>query len=393
MTEALIGDVAEVINGVTFASPEASSSALSGYIPILRAGNIKTELDIQNDLIWVPADKVSISQQLSRGDIAICMSSGSSKVVGKSAQLKNDFYGSVGAFCAILRAGSQLLDSYLSYWLKSELFLEWRDKQARGANIQNLRASQIRKIPIHIPDLNEQKRIAAILENADRLRRLRRYARKLSDAFLQTVFLEMFGDPVRNVKGYPWLRFGDVCDSRLGKMLDSKQQTGKHNRPYVRNVNIQWGKISLDDLQEMDFDEEDREKYQLLPGDVLICEGGEVGRAAIWKCQMEECYFQKALHRARPDLSKITSEYIVWLMFCLANLGGLVESTSQVTISHLTGIKLKAMNIPLPPISEQHNFANVVSKFEELQDQLSEAERQVEHLFQSLLHRAFRGEL
>jgi type I restriction enzyme S subunit len=241
--------------------------------------------------------------------------------------------------------------------------------------------------------LPEQQRITAILERADRLRRMRRYALELSEGYLQAVFVEMFGDPVRNPKGWPVYRFDQVCESRLGKMLDAKQQTGQHTRPYLRNVNIQWGQIDLSDVQEMDFAPDERAMFRLRKGDVLICEGGEVGRTAIWNDELPECYYQKALHRARPKPSLALSEFILWLMRCLAESGGLGDFTSQVTIAHLTGEKLKTLEFALPSLLLQQEFAHIAQKYERLRAQQREALRQAEHLFGALLDRAFRGEL
>lgn len=192
---------------------------------------------------------------------------------------------------------------------------------------------------------------------------------------------------------YPLVEFEEVCESRLGKMLDAKQQTGNHRRPYLRNENIRWMYIDLTDLHEMDFDESDRAMFRLRKGDILICEGGEVGRCAIWGDQLAECYYQKALHRARPNLNRILPEFTVWLLWRLAHSGGLGDFTSQVTIAHLTGEKLKTIKFPLPPISEQLKFAEIATKFKKIEIQQAESSRQAEHLFQSLMQRAFQGEL
>jgi type I restriction enzyme S subunit len=188
-------------------------------------------------------------------------------------------------------------------------------------------------------------------------------------------------------------RFGEIFYSHLGKMLDGKQQTGKHKRYYLRNVNVQWYQLDLSDLAEMDFNAQDREKYRLKNGDVLICEGGEVGRAAIWRDELPECYFQKALHRVRSNPNHATPEYLVWLMFNLAKRGRLAEVTSEVTIAHLTGVKLKTIEFPLPPLHLQEKFSSIANRFQLFRLQQIESVRQAEHLFQSLLHRAFNEKL
>jgi len=248
-----------------------------------------------------------------------------------------------------------------------------------------------RNLQIPLPPLTEQKRIASLLARADRLRQLRRTAHELGDALLQSVFLEMFGHVRINDKKWELANFEDVCPSRLGKMLDDKKQTGKHKRPYLRNFNVRWHELDLSDVAEMDFDEKDRKEFRLEFGDVLICEGGEVGRAAIWRNEIEECYFQKALHRARPNPKFTNPEYIVHLLWWMAQSGGLVDATSQVTFAHLTGEKLKELVIPVPPLILQEEFAGVVARVESLRGRMGESTRQVEGLFESLLAEAFHG--
>ncbi len=167
-----LGEICEFIRGVSFDKAEATTIARPEHLPILRAGNIGDSLDLLHDLIWVPAENVSSEQRLRPGDIAICMSSGSSTVVGKSAPLHQEWNGSVGAFCGIIRAGNANTASYLAYWLRSPSFLAWRDAQARGANIQNLRFSQLANLLCPIPPAAEQQRISTLL--AERMAEVKR---------------------------------------------------------------------------------------------------------------------------------------------------------------------------------------------------------------------------
>ena len=158
-----LGEVCEFIRGVTFDTAEVTYEPKSGHLPILRAGNISQALVLDADLVWVPADRVSSEQLLRLGDLVICMSSGSPAVVGKTASLTREWTGSVGAFCGIIRPRNLNMADWVGHWFQSDGFLNWRDEQARGANIQNLRFSQFIDLPIPLPPLPEQRRIAAIL--------------------------------------------------------------------------------------------------------------------------------------------------------------------------------------------------------------------------------------
>ena len=160
-----LGDVAELIRGVTFDGTEARVSAGEGLLPILRAGNIGDELRLDDDLVWVPARRMSTNQQMRVGDIAMCTSSGSARVVGKTALLNTTFGGSVGAFCAIVRPRPNVRPKYLAAWLRSGEFLSWRDDNARGANIQNLKLSEVSDLSLPVPNIRDQDSVLEELAN------------------------------------------------------------------------------------------------------------------------------------------------------------------------------------------------------------------------------------
>jgi len=370
-------EVARFVNGKAFKPEEWSTEGL----PIIRIQNLTGSTRITNYFNGEYDSKYLVRN----GDILISWSASLGVYIwqGENALLNQHI------FKCNLRSG---VDKNYFYYAAT-FILEDLKKQVHGSTMQHITKDPFESTLIPLPPLPEQQRIAAILQKADRLRRLRRYARQLSDGYLQSVFLEMFGDPKKNPKGWGVARFKEVCESRLGKMLDEKNQTGKNNRPYLRNFNVQWFKFDLSNVAEMDFDESDRSEFRLRYGDILICEGGEVGRTAIWHDEIKECYYQKALHRARPNSKLVTSEYIMYLMLWMAKTGGLGDFTSQVTIAHLTGEKLKELIIPIPPLLIQNKFLDIVKRYTFLSNKLSESERQTEILFQSLLQRAFRGEL
>lgn len=140
----------------------------------------------------------------------------------------------------------------------------------------------------------------------------------------------------------------------LGKMLDAKQITGRHLAPYLRNTDVQWGHIRTADLPEMDFDPEDRLRFGLRAGDLLVCEGGEVGRCAVWEGQIGECYYQKALHRVRPTQPEIdTSAFLFWVLHAAAASGSFAAGESKATIAHLPADAFRKYRFPFPPRSEQ----------------------------------------
>ncbi|MBK7507653.1 MAG: restriction endonuclease subunit S [Comamonadaceae bacterium] len=296
-------------------------------------------------------------------------------------------------FCVLRPRKNVLSSSYLFHWVKSPGFVADMVSKATGASYPAVSDRIVFESALAVPPLPEQRRIAAILDQADALRAKRREALAQLDSLTQAIFIEMFGDPVVNPKGWPFVPFGEVCETRLGKMLDQKQQTGSHVRKYLRNANVQWFRLDLSDILEMDFDEKARQVFRLRYGDLLICEGGEPGRAAIWRDEISECYYQKALHRGRPKPETATSEYLAWLLWFLAHRGGLGDHVTAATIAHLTGEKLKAMNIPVPPLEAQTEFVERLRVLDEMRANHRNHLMQLDALFSTLQHRAFRGEL
>ena len=148
---------------------------------------------------------------------------------------------------------------------------------------------------------------------------------------------------------------------QLGKMLDEKRIAGTHLAPYLRNVDVQWNHVNTTDLPEMDFSAEDRERFSLRSGDLLVCEGGEVGRTALWDGRLSECYFQKAIHRLRPVTENDEPRFFRYFMQ-LAVHSGLFALFTASTIQHLPAEKLRVVRYPSPPRSQQRAIADYLDR-------------------------------
>lgn len=176
--------------------------------------------------------------------------------------------------------------------------------------------------------------------------------------------------------GWEWVRLGEVADNRLGKMLDKAKNTGKRY-PYLRNTNVQWRHIELDDIKEISLEASELEEFRLLPGDLLICEGGYPGRCAIWNEPDREMYFQKALHRVRPR-GGVAVELIAISLESDSKSGNLEQHFTGATIKHFVGQALDRYVVPLPPLPEQSRIVTRITALRRLCADLRQrlAERQ-----------------
>lgn len=266
----------------------------------------------------IPAGTIIIPTRMALGKVAI---------TGTNVAINQDLK-------ALTLKTKKITTEFLFWFLRhaAEAF----DRAGKGATVKGITVDFLKSVEVPLPPLEIQKHIARVLEQADQLRKQAQQMESELNQLAQSLFLEMFGDPVANAKQWPCRQLSDIASTQLGKMLSQKAKTGASSRKYLRNANIRWRTIDLGDLLEMDFSDKEMKKFELKAGDLLVCEGGEVGRCAIWRNQLTDCYYQKALHRVRVKSTVITSEYLQEYFYWMATLGGLASSVSEVTFSHLT---------------------------------------------------------
>ena len=170
---------------------------------------------------------------------------------------------------------------------------------------------------------------------------------------------------------WAWVNVGAVAEARLGKMLDKAKNRGTPRR-YLRNINVRWSDFNLSDVLEMPFEDSELAEFALRIGDVLICEGGEPGRAAVWDGRESDIYFQKAIHRVR-FANVVSSDYFVMALRASADDGRLTAYFTGTGIKHFTGKGLDSYVFPLPSIAEQHRIVAKVDELMALCDRLEAA--------------------
>ena len=191
------------------------------------------------------------------------------------------------------------------------------------------------------------------------------------------------------MKMVKWERkpLGAVADLCLGKMLDQNKNRGEP-LPYLANVNVRWGEFALDDLRTMRFEPKEMDRYGLRFGDIVMCEGGEPGRCAIWKDQAPGMMIQKALHRIRPK-EFLDCHFLFYSFLRIGQLKGFDQYVTGATIKHLPSEKLAKVEIEIPPLPIQQGIAGILSAYDELIENNQRRIRILEEMARSLYREWF----
>ena len=200
---------------------------------------------------------------------------------------------------------------------------------------------------------------------------------------LPYAYCEQIGKEIRDISdeipfeipdSWEWVHLDNIAISDLGKTLDKAKNTGNF-QPYLCSINVYWNGIDLSKVKEARFEDSELPKYLLKKGDLLICEGGEVGRCCVWDKDIP-MYYQNALHRVR-FYGNINPHYFKCLMELYKGIGIIEAHSKGVTIKHLVQKALNSIYFPLPPLSEQHR---IVAKIEELLPYIERYGKAEEHL-------------
>jgi len=276
------------------------------------------------------------------------------------------------------------------YW-----FLYNKQKLVNMANqavVPILNNERLSEINFAYPPLTEQKRIASLLARADRLRHLRRTAHELGESLLQSVFLEMFGDLGTNEMGWDFATLEDL-DTDFIYGTSQKCFSEPKGYPVLRIPNVLHSRIDLDDLKYAEVPEKEAKNILLKHGDIIFVRTNGnpdyVGRCAVFNLD-KDFLFASYLIRARLDLSKINPVFLLTFLQTAKGREAMAPYIRTTAGQSNIGIEgLGQIPVPLPPLNLQEEFAGVVARVESLRGRMSEGERQVEGLFESMLAQSF----
>ncbi|MGE6315679.1 restriction endonuclease subunit S [Shewanella baltica] len=365
------------------------------YIDLSSVDKDKKELDQNSVVSILPSEAPSRARQLVKAN-DVLVSTVRPNLNGV-ALLSNKYCGATAStgYC-VLRANAQKLDSsFLFYWVQTQSFISDMVKKATGANYPAVSDKVIMDSEIPLPPLAEQKRIVAILDKAASIRRKRQRAIKLSDDFLRAVFLEMFGDPVTNPKGFPIGTIRDLVESaNYGSSAKATEEIADY--PMLRMGNITYqGALDMTDLKYINLIDNDKPKYLVSKGDLLFNRTNSkelVGKTAIYDLD-EPAAIAGYLIRVRAN-NKGNNYYIsAYLNSKHGKTTLQCMCKSIVGMANINAQELQNIVILLPPVELQNKFSELVLATKKKVSVLENALKEQVRLFGSLSQKAFSGQL
>jgi len=383
-----VNQLCERIRGVSYKKGDASNIPEKGYVPILRANNIGDDATLNYDgLVYVPADKVSAKQKLKVGDVVVAMSTGSSRVIGKTAQLNQEWQGAFGAFCGVLRPKNNVDARYFGHYFKTKEYRNGISGLAAGTNINNIKAEHFDEIEIPLPSLEEQRRIADKLDILlakvnkckSRLERIPEILKRFRQSVLADACSGKLTEDWREENGA-----SAPIECRLGDaLMDIRYGTAKKCEPNTSGVavlripNVIHGEISHNDLKYTQLAAKEYSTLKLQAGDVLVIRSNGsislVGAPALVTKAEAGFAFAGYLIRLRTDASKLVPAY---LNYCLQSpqirtqYGFTARSTSGV--HNINGKEIASLSVNLPSLHEQKEIVRRINSLFEHARKLEE---------------------
>ena len=368
-------------------------------IPFLRVQNIFSgQVNFKEDTLFIDSNTHTALKrsQIQGGDVLVTIAGtiGRTGVVPHDAPEMN-----CNQAVAIVRPTPEIERSYLRHWLESQDAHSQMLGSTVTGTISNLSLSQLGELRVPLPSLEEQRRIAAILDQAETLRTQRRTALALLDSLTQSLFLDMFGDPVANDRGWPdSLTLGEVADIASG-VTKGRKLDGKATRevPYLAVANVQDKALRLEGLKTIEATEDEIARYRLQKDDLLLTEGGDpdkLGRGTLWKEELRECIHQNHIFRVRLTHTALHPLFLNWLVGSTRGKNYFLRSAKQTTgIASINMTQLRSFPLLVPPLPLQQTFATRIAAIEALKATHRRALAALDALFASLQQRAFAGAL
>ena len=390
-----LGDVAEFVRGINFKPDDVVPAGTPGSVACMRTKNVQAELDLSD--VWSVGEQFvrRDDQFLQSGDILVS-SANSWNLVGKCCWIPElPGRASFGGFVSVLRPHRAKVEPrFLFRWFSSDRIQTiLRSFGQQTTNISNLNTDRCLNLPLTLPPLAEQRRLAEVLDRAEALRAKRRAALAQLDALTQSLFLDLFGDPMKPHKKWRTSTFGEYATHMAYGPRFFNEDYSTEGIRIVRITDLdEAGTLNFEAMPRMAVDAKDEQAYSLQAGDVLFARSGSVGKSAVLPENAPKCiagaYF--IVMRFKPDVTPLFARSVL----NAPSIRNFIQVRSRQAIQpNFSGPGLRALPLPLPPLEQQREFARRVTAVEKLKAAQRASLAELDALFATLQHRAFRGEL
>jgi len=387
-----LGNICSFVNGDRGKNYPSTSAFVEEGIPFINAGNLSGNKVDTNKLNFISRDRFDLlsSGKIRKDDFLFCLRGS----LGKFAIVENLTEGAIASSLVIIRGNDRITTGYLLEYLRSSLCQNEIEKFGNGAAQPNLSAKDLGEFKIPLPPLNKQKRIAAILDKADSLRRKREQAIELADQFLRSVFLDLFGDPVTNPKGWKVAPLLDQMIHTNNGLSRRRKKMENEGDIVLRLQDIHYDGIRFKkELNRIQLDDKEKSRYLVNNGDMLFVRvNGNpdyVGRSAVFTDYSEPIYHNDHLIRIKLG-NAYDSEF---LSYCFNFKGGRKIISSQVKTSAgqhtISQGGIEKLEFYRPPIELQAKFVSIMRATKKVPFK----NINLGDLFNSLSQKSFAGEL
>lgn len=286
------------------------------------------------------------------------------------------------------------LDRDYLFWFLKSTSADF-ERAGKGATVKGITLDFVKAVQVPLPPLATQCHIAKVLEQADSLRRQAQQLEAELGRLAQALFLDMFGD-YRQQAAESFVPLAEVADVVSGVAKGSKLTGAVRTLPYLRVANVQDGFLDLSEIKEIEATERDIEKYRLKAGDILMTEGGDfdkLGRGAMWSGEIAECIHQNHIFRVRLSDAYEPRFFECYLRTPMVKTYFLSCAKKTTNLASINMSQLKALPTPKEPPGRQKQFVAALQKIEAQRQIARRQQAELEQAFQSLMQRAFKGEL
>lgn len=383
-----LGDIVEQIRGVSYKPDDISDILDDNSVILLRANNIQDGKIVLDDVVYVSKKKVNEKQYLKQGDILVCTSSGSKDLVGKAAYIDEDLPMVFGAFCKVIRPSVECSE-YIGHFFQSPYYRNYISSVSAGANINNLRNEHISELNIQIPSLEEQRKIAAVLDKVTDLIAKRRQQLEKLDLLVKARFVEMFGDPVDNPKQWEMQSLSNVCKDIYGGGTPSKSHPEyfEGSIPWVSPKDMK-SNIITDSIDHITEEAVKNSSAKIVPKDAVLM----VIRSGILKHTLPVAIAAVEL-TVNQDMKvfiagqNITSKFLMYYFKAIEM--DVLSGVRGVTADNIDFKEFQKRLVIVPPIELQQLFSDFVERTEKTKTNIKESLAKLEMLKKALMQEYF----